>query len=177
MVGRRSQWRRTRTGGIGASKRLPCAAGSPKTVADLDGHNCLLAGAQDIWRLDGPDGPQDVRVKGNMRSNSAEFVRSGLMHGLGLALRATWDIGPEVERGELVIVMPEYSGSAKNAIYAVYPCREFMPAKVNAFIEFFAELFEKDGAWARTINARSINTASATSAGLKAVRRPAGKVA
>ncbi len=149
------------------------SAGSPKTLADLEAHNCLLAGAQDVWRLDGPSGPQDVRVKGNMRSNSAEFARSGLIQGLGLALRATWDIGPELERGELIIVLPEYSGSSKNAIYAVYPCREYMPAKVNAFIDFFAEILEKDGPWTKAPQAG----ASSAAAQLKAVPRPAGKVA
>ena len=136
--------------------RLICAApsylrtaGVPKSIADLDHHNCLLAGAQDMWRLDGPEGPCQVRVKGNIRSNSADFVRSALMQGMGLALRATWDVAPELERGELTLVLPQYAGSSKNAIYAVYPCREFMPSKVNAFIEYFAEIFEKDSTWGK----------------------------
>lgn len=135
---------------ICAAPQYLASAGTPMTLADLDAHNCLLAGAQDMWRLDGPDGPCDVRVHGNMRSNSADFIRSALTQGLGLALRATWDIGPELERGELQIVMPQYRGASKNAIYAVYPCREFMPAKVNAFIEFFGDVLEKNLAWTKT---------------------------
>lgn len=76
-------------------------------------------------------------VKGNIRSNSAEFVRTALVQGLGLALRATWDIRSESESGALQVVLPEYHGSSKNAIHAVYPCREFVPARVNAArIEF-----------------------------------------
>ena len=97
-----------------------------------------------MWRLSGPDGPQELRVKGNIRSNSADFVRSALLQGLGIALRAVWDVGPELERGELRVILPEYTGSAKNGIYAVYSCREFMPAKVNAFIEFLADLYAGD---------------------------------
>ena len=135
-----------------AAPKYLATAGVPKSIEDLEAHNCLLAGAQDLWRLDGPEGPTEIRVKGNMRSNSAEFIRSGLIQGLGIALRATWDIGAELESGELKIVLPQYSGSSKNAIYAVYPCREFMPAKVNAFIEFFAGIFEKDAAWAKPIS-------------------------
>ncbi len=134
---------------ISAAPSYLTRAGTPRTLADLNSHNCLIAGAQDLWRLDGPDGPHELRVKGNMRSNSAEFVRAGLMQGLGLALRAIWDIGPELSRGELVVVLPEYQGSAKNAIYAIYPCREFMPAKVTAFIDFFAEILERDISHAR----------------------------
>lgn len=134
---------------ICASPKYLAAAGTPKTIEDLDAHNCLLAGAQDMWRLDGPDGPIEVRVKGNIRSNSADFIRSALTQGLGLALRATWDIGAELERGELQIVLPDYAGSSKNGIFAVYPCREFMPSKVNTFIEFFGDLLERDPAWSK----------------------------
>jgi DNA-binding transcriptional LysR family regulator len=156
---------------ICASPKYLASAGTPKSLEDLEHHNCLLAGAQDMWRLDGPDGPQDVRVKGNMRSNSAEFIRSALVQGLGIALRATWDIGQELERGELQIVLPEYTGTAKNGIFAVYPCREFMPSKVNAFIEYYGELLERDPAWTK-FAAKPNPSASAN----KPVRKPATKV-
>ena len=159
---------------ICATPSYLAAAGAPRKLADLEGHNCLLAGAQDTWRLDGPDGAQEVRVKGNMRSNSAEFIRAGLMNGMGLALRATWDIGPELERGELVIVLPDYIGSTKNAIHAVYPCREFMPSKVNAFIEYFAEAFEKEAIGQKPLSAAE---AAAKSDKQQAARRTAGKAA
>jgi hypothetical protein len=33
------------------------------------------------------------------------------------------------------------------AIYAVYPCRDFMPTKVNAFIDFMAEHFALEPYW------------------------------
>ena len=114
----------------------------------------------------------DIRVKGNMRSNSADFVRVALMQGLGLALRATWDIGPELERGELTMVLPEYRGSSKNGIYAVYPCREFMPSKVNAFIEYFADVFDKTDTFTNPLPVDA--TTAATS---KPSRRSTGKAA
>jgi DNA-binding transcriptional LysR family regulator len=134
-------------------------AGTPKGIGDLESHNCLLAGAQDIWRLEGPDGAIDIRVKGNLKSNSAELVRSGLMQGLGLALRATWDVAEELARGELVVVLPAYKGSSKNAIYAIYPCREFMPAKVNAFIEYFSAAIERSFAEQRAARTPAIKAA------------------
>lgn len=137
-------------------KRVMCAsplylerAGTPKDLAELEGHNCLLAGAQDLWRLEGPDGPHDVRVKGNIRSNSADFTRTALLQGLGIGLRAWWDVAKDIERGELRIVLPDYEGTPNNAIYAVYSCREFMPSKVHAFIEFLAELYAGEPQWRR----------------------------
>lgn len=153
---------------ICASPKYLERAGVPTTLSDLDAHNCLLAGAQDVWRLEGPEGEHDVRVKGNIRSNSADFVRGALLQGLGLGLRAVWDIGPEIARGELRVVLPEFSGTSKNAVYAVYSCREFMPSKVNAFIEFLAELYAQERLWQRL-------AAGADAPSEKEMRRVAGK--
>jgi DNA-binding transcriptional LysR family regulator len=132
---------------LAADDRVLCAtpgylaeAGAPKSLGDLERHNCLLAGAQDVWRLEGPEGQVQVRVKGNIRSNSGEFVREALLSGLGIAMRSTWDIGAELESGALQVVLPHYKGSSSVGIFAVYPCREFMPNKVNVFIEFLTEV-------------------------------------
>jgi DNA-binding transcriptional LysR family regulator len=139
---------------IAPDNRVICAApaylekhGTPASLADLDGHNCLSAGAQDVWRLEGPEGQHHVRTNGNVRSNSGEFIRETLRAGLGLGLRSTWDIGPELKSGELKVVLPQYRGSSNVAIYAVYPCREFMPAKVTALIEFLAEFYGPEPYW------------------------------
>ena len=133
---------------LAADDRVLCAtpgylaeAGKPKKLADLERHNCLLAGAQDVWRLEGPEGQVQARVKGNIRSNSGEFVREALLSGLGIALRSTWDVGAELEAGQLQVVLPDYRGSTSVSIFAVYPCREFMPNKVNVFIEFLNEVY------------------------------------
>lgn len=130
--------------------------GAPQKLSDLDFHNCLSAGAQDVWRLKGPDGEHQVRVKGNVRSNSAEFVRTAVMSGVGMALRSIWDIGPELKRGELKVVLPDYSGSDSVAIYAVYPCRDFMPTKVNALIEFLADLYGAEPYWERDLDPKLV---------------------
>jgi DNA-binding transcriptional LysR family regulator len=124
-------------------RRVICAApsyldrvGEPRTLADLERHNCLSASAQDAWRLEGPEGPCTVHIKGNLRSDSAELLRAALIAGIGLGFRSTWEIAPELASGALKPVLPAYRGSSQLAIYAVYPSRDFMPAKVNAFIEF-----------------------------------------
>lgn len=111
-------------------------------------HSCLPAGVQDHWRLDGPDGASEqVRVRGAVRSNSAEFTREALMAGVGIALRSSWEVGPELRSGKLKVVLPEYRGASSDAIYAVYPSRDFMPAKVNALIEFLIGLYGPEPYW------------------------------
>ena len=92
------------------------------------------------------------RLGGNIRSNSAEFTRQAILSGLGLGLRSTWDIGPELESGQLQVVMPQYRGSSNVAIYAVYPSREFMPSKVNVFIEFLSGLYGPEPYWNKALD-------------------------
>jgi DNA-binding transcriptional LysR family regulator len=116
----------------------------PKSLADLELLNCLSAGAQEHWRMDGPTGPVQIKVEGNVRTNSAEFVREALIAGLGIGLRPTWDIAAELESGALKVILPQYRGSSNMAIYAVYQCRDYLPEKVNVFIDFLAGLFSNE---------------------------------
>ena len=138
---------------LASDKRVIVAAqsyldrvGTPETLADLDLHNCLSAGAQEFWRVQGPDGQHQLRVKGSLRSNSAEFVREAVLRGVGLGLRSVWDVGTEIRNGTLKIVLPEYRGVDSSAIYALFPCRDFLPTKVNAFIEFLGETYSAEPA-------------------------------
>lgn len=126
--------------------------GTPKTLKDLENHNCLNAGAQELWTVDGPGGSHEIRVRGNIRSNSADLIREALIAGMGIGLRGTWEIGQEIRNGKLKIVLPQYRGSAKMAIYAVYPSRDFMPAKVDVLLEFLAQHFGADPYWEKDLN-------------------------
>ncbi|MGH1418771.1 MAG: LysR family transcriptional regulator [Hyphomicrobiaceae bacterium] len=144
---------------LAPDERVLCAApsylkreGRPKTLEDLEHHNCLSAGAQDVWQLEGPNGSESFRAKGNIDSNSAEFIRQALVSGLGIGFRPTWDISEKLASGELEVILPEYRSSPNIAIYAVYPCREFMPNKVNVFIEFLATRYGSQPYWNKGLN-------------------------
>ena len=114
--------------------------GAPQRLEDLGAHT-LIAHNTDQWRLDGPKGPVVSRINGPLRTNSSEVVRETLLAGLGIALRSTWDVGPELKTGALVRVLPEYSGGRRVAIHGVYPSRRHMEQKVRTFLDFFAELY------------------------------------
>jgi len=67
-------------------------------------------------------------------------VRETVIAGLGIALRSTWDVGEELSDGRLQRVLPDYAATKGLGIYAVYPSRNFLPAKVRLFIDYLAEL-------------------------------------
>jgi DNA-binding transcriptional LysR family regulator len=129
-------------------RRLLCAApsyieahGMPANLDDLKNHRCLPAHNNDVWRLEGPDGAMTLRPEGMLITNSSEVIRETVIAGLGIALRSTWDIGEELKSGKLVQVLAEYEGSRNVALSAVYPSRQFLPAKVRLFIDYLAELY------------------------------------
>jgi len=164
---------------IAPDNRVICASpaylkkhGTLTSLTDLDQHNCLSAGAQDTWRLEGPEGQFQVRTNGNIRSNSGELIHEALCAGLGIGLRSTWDVGPELKSGELSVVLPQYRGSSNVAIHAVYPCREFMPAKVNVLIEFLAELYGPEPYWDKGLDLAKLGVARTAP---KARRQSVGK--
>jgi len=134
--------------------RVLCAApgylesrGTPASVADLERHVCLAAANQDPWRLEGPDGPVAVRASGPIQTNSSEVVREAVLAGLGIALRSTWDIGPELSNGALRIILPDFRASRRVGAYAMYPSRRFLPAKVRLFIDYLAQLYGPEPYW------------------------------
>lgn len=139
---------------LAPAHRVLCAApryleahGVPRTIADLEHHVCLAAQHQDPWRLEGPEGPILVRASGPVKTNSSEVVTGAVLAGLGIALRSTWDVGPDLAAGRLQVLLPDYRGSRHVAVHAVYPSRRFLPAKVRVFIDYFASLYGNAPYW------------------------------
>ena len=122
--------------------------GTPRSIPDLmENHVTLAALNQDPWKLVGPHGLEAVKTNAPIRTNSSEVVRECLLAGMGVALRSSWDIGPELREGKLRLVLPEYRASKDVGLYAVYPSRQFLPAKVRVFIDFLASLYGSSPYW------------------------------
>jgi DNA-binding transcriptional LysR family regulator len=133
---------------IAPVRRVLCASpkylerrGTPQTLSDLEDHNCLTHLAGEAWRLEGPEGPVSIRPNGALSTNSSEVVREAVLAGIGIGLRSTWDVGPELASGELVQICTDYEGSRSIAVHAIYPTRQFLPVKVRLFIDYLADLY------------------------------------
>lgn len=129
-------------------RRILCASadyieqnGMPETVEDLQRHRCLPAHNHEPWKLEGPSGTLSYRAEGRLVTNSSEVVREAVLAGMGIALRSTWDVGPDLKSGRLVQVLPEWEGLRSLAVSAVYPSRQFLPAKVRTFIDYLAGIY------------------------------------
>ena len=119
----------------------------PKTLNDLGNHICIPPHNGEPWRLEGPEGSVVYRPTGPLLTNSSEVVREAVISGVGIALRSTWDIGQELASGALVRVLPEYEGNRSVAIHALYPSKQFLPAKVRLFIDYLVSLYGPVAPW------------------------------
>ena len=138
---------------LAPNHRVLCASpayleqhGAPQTLGDLTRHRLLVHNA-DHWRLEGPDGAVSVPVTSTIATNSSEVIREAVIAGLGIALRSTWDVGPELRAGKLSIVLPRYRASHRVGIYAVYPSRRHLPQKTRVFIDFLLDLYGPVPSW------------------------------
>ncbi len=130
-------------------RRVLCAApdylaraGAPKTLADLGRFECISTMDHRVWRLEGPDGQKSVRASAKLRTNSSDVVREAIIGGAGIGFRSVWDIEAELRSGRLVVLLPEYRETAGVAIHAIYPFREFLPAKLSVFLEFLEKTYQ-----------------------------------
>ncbi len=130
-----------------ATPRYLAAAGTPQDIADLAGHVLLATHNQDPWRLEGPGGPVTLRIRAPLRTNSNEVVRAAVLGAMGIALRSTWDVGPELRSGALTVVLPRWRASHRVGLFAVYPTRRFLPQKVRVFIDHLAASYGPVPPW------------------------------
>lgn len=128
--------------------------GMPQTIDDLRGHTLLSTQAQDIWKLEDASGMVTaLRPSSAIITNSNEVVRQAVLAGIGIGLRSTWDVGPELSEGRLRIVLPHYRASRGVGLFSVYPTRRFLPAKVRVFIDYMASLYGPAPYWDRGLDA------------------------
>ncbi|WP_411884369.1 LysR family transcriptional regulator [Polaromonas sp. YR568] len=121
-------------------------AGVPQTPDELKDHRCIAFMAKDAprpWQFQGASGPVEYVPQGPLRSNDAEYIRAGVLAGLGIAHNAGWLYARDVDEGRLVPLLQGYA-PAPFPIHAVWPGSRRLPAKTRVFIEFLAELFAEN---------------------------------
>ncbi|WP_417812631.1 LysR family transcriptional regulator [Thalassospira alkalitolerans] len=128
------------------NRRFLCAApayldrhGTPKRLSELTSHNCIILRqyneSYDLWKLQRGQETETIKVHGTLSSNDGEIALSWVLAGHGIMMRSEWDIARHVEADRLRLVLPQYA-QVDADIYAVYPERHNLSAKVRIFIDF-----------------------------------------
>ncbi|KAI3595766.1 Transcriptional regulator, LysR family [Cupriavidus necator H850] len=147
---------------IASGSRVLCAApaylarrGMPEHPGELPRHDCLLLRERDqafgVWRLQGPDGWETVKVTGPMASNHSDVTHQWALEGFGIIMASVWDVAASVRAGELVRVLPDWQQPAD--VWAVTSARASASARMRVCLEFLkAQLSQGPQALATTLD-------------------------
>ena len=115
--------------------------GTPKAVAELAGHDCVLFRARrghSRWDLTGPKGVERVEVSGPVSADDLAFIRQMLLAGVGIGLVPWTTCAQDIEKGRLVRVLPGHA-TPLGALHVVYPSNRYMPQRVALVRDFLVQ--------------------------------------
>jgi len=137
---------------ITASPGYLAAHGIPRQPADLQRHRCLLTLGEsgNRWVFDQQSDSCTVLLHGPLRANSELALRQSAIAGLGIARMPSFLIADDLAAGRLKCLFAEWTPRA-DGIFALYPSRRHLPAKVKAAIEYFGEAFAEP-LWDRVLS-------------------------
>ncbi|KQM48151.1 LysR family transcriptional regulator [Sphingomonas sp. Leaf208] len=93
------------------------------------------------WTVDTPDGPIEIAVNPVLRLSSLIMIRDAVRTGVGVAKLPLSLVSEDIDCGRLV----PWGNVAKSeiALWALYPTRRLLNARVSAFLEFLRNSFPR----------------------------------
>lgn len=139
---------------IGTAQRATMAApaylarhGEPSHPDELLRHNCLvytgLATINEWGYLDAEEGLHTVRVSGNFQSNSSEAIRQAACAGLGIGYSTLWTYAEDLRAGRVKPILTRFRLPPLPLNVVFQPARR-PSLKINSFVNFFADAFNRD---------------------------------
>lgn len=141
---------------IMSNRRFLCASpaylekhGTPKKLEDLTKHRCIVHRQNDdaygVWRFLIDGRTEIVKVHGALSSNDGDIVQGWALDGQGIVIRSEWDVIKHLESGRLRRLLPEFTLPSAD-LYAYYPSKKNLPARVRTFINFLVEQLANESA-------------------------------
>jgi DNA-binding transcriptional LysR family regulator len=126
-----------------ASPRYLARHGVPEAPRDLRDHQCLQLTTSvfpfDKWVFRGASEPFPVDIgSARLTVNAMEALEPAVTGGLGVAILPAGIALPGLLSGALVRLLRGYEAQPVN-VYALYPSRRFLDAKIRTFIDLLRE--------------------------------------
>lgn len=126
-----------------ASPAYLAERGTPQTIDDLVGHQCLHyvdTPHGDYWLFNVNREPKRIKTDWVLASNNGRALCQAAALGMGIVQAPRLSVISYLNSGELVEILRDYRRPAV-AIYATYLQRRFYPAKLTSFVDFLLEYF------------------------------------
>ncbi len=137
-------------------KRVFCASpeylaknGTPLKPQNLKSHQCLIYlndPNPNTWTLHGTKKTESVKINGPISADNGDVLKAAALNSLGVGLFPTFIVGPDIRARRLTQVLADYC-PPEISIYAVFPSRRYMSAKVRTFIDFLSHYFGENPSW------------------------------
>ncbi|WP_445764944.1 LysR family transcriptional regulator [Pseudomonas sp. RIT-To-2] len=115
--------------------------GTPRSPADLNHHQCLrLADSlyADRWEFNGDESPVVIKPGQTFRVNQPEAVAYMAAAGTGVCVLPNFVASKAFSQGSLVRVLPSHT-LHERSVYALYPSRRFVDAKIKSWVDVLRE--------------------------------------
>lgn len=127
------------------SPALIARRGRPERPQDLANLPCIVdsnARWLSNWPFRNDKGETiSVQVSGPIEVNSPMAVRAAALAGLGFALMPDFIVAEDIAAGRLFCMLDENLPEG-GGIFAVYPHRRYLPAKIRVLVDFLAQWFK-----------------------------------
>ncbi len=122
-----------------ASPRYLARRGTPVTPADLANHDAIIysqwTGGEE-WSFRRGTSETSIRLHRRLMITAAEGVREAVISGQGFAIASRWMFTPELESGEVVSILTDWTLPPLD-LWVIYPSGRLTSTKARAFIKWF----------------------------------------
>ncbi len=145
---------------LASSHRVVCASpdylkrkGIPKIPQALTEHDCLVMfrATEPLtnWYFQTQKGVETVAINAARSTNDGALIRQWAIEGAGIALKSYLDVEADLKAKRLVTVLDDFmqdfnkqSISGGSDLQLVYPSRQYMPQRVQGFIDLLVAHFK-----------------------------------
>jgi DNA-binding transcriptional LysR family regulator len=129
-----------------ATPELVARIGAPQRPRDLAHLPCIIdtnGRWLSSWPFKGDEGEViSVQVSGPIEVNSPLAARAAALSGLGFTILPDFIAAPDIAAGRLQTFLDDHLLTG-GGIFAVYPHRRYLPAKVRVFVDFLVQWFRQ----------------------------------
>ncbi|ABZ77203.1 transcriptional regulator, LysR family [Shewanella halifaxensis HAW-EB4] len=147
---------------LAPNQRFICASpeylkqmGTPRAPQELLKHRCIALRENNedvtLWSFSKlshdkqandrftDDKLEMVRITPTLASNEGRVIKDWAIAGLGIIMRSEWDVQPQINSGELVRLLPDYSLPNANIVALLSSPEKERSARISGFIRLLKE--------------------------------------
>jgi DNA-binding transcriptional LysR family regulator len=113
--------------------------GTPAAPADLLNHDAIIysqwTGGEE-WSFRRGTAETSIRFQRRLMITAAEGVRAAVISGQGFAIASRWMFTPELESGEVVSILSDWTLPPLD-LWVIYPSGRLTSTKARAFVKWF----------------------------------------